>query len=95
MFDPPRRSEIVLRSVQRFFERNHDVRLDIAASRRARLPAKSPSTASEGRLPASSAKKRFEEIAETGAVKFKFDAPVAAGTIKSAARLALRPHGGG
>jgi len=59
------------RSVQRFFERDHDVRFHIAAALSGRL-ASAEST--ERRSSPAAAEKCLEEIAEAGAAEFKFNA---------------------
>src|SRR5438270_5417655 len=80
------------RSVQRFFERDHDVRFHIAAALSGRL-ASAEST--ERRSSPAAAEKCLEEIAEAGAAEFKLDTSViaAAPLIRSATRLLRSPSG--
>jgi hypothetical protein len=77
--------------VERFLERNHDVRLDVAAAFRGASTLPKWATAKTGL--ASTAKKLFEEITETSAAEFEFDAAVVAGRVatESAARLLRAP----
>src|SRR2546430_17150886 len=73
--------------MERFFQRDHDVGLDVASAFRAAL-ALTERTATESRL-TSAAEKRLEEIAEARAAKFEIDAAAVARrvTTKAAARL--------
>src|SRR5213594_3719776 len=69
--------------MERFLERNHDVRFDITPALGCCLASAEPN-------------KRLEEIAEPGSAKFEFDPAVAAPIlIKSAARLLRPPSGTG
>src|SRR5712692_6075839 len=80
------------RSVQRFFERDHDVRFHIAAALRRRLAS---AESAERRSSPAAAEKCFEEIAEAGTAEFKLDTAVvtAAPLIRSAAWLLRSPSG--
>src|SRR5690348_9902227 len=75
--------------MQRFLERDHDVRFDVrSALSRGFASAKS----AEGRAAATASEKRFEEIAEAGSVEFKLNASVVSTPlIKSTAGLLTSP----
>ena len=81
-------------TVQRFFQRDHDVGLDILpAFRRRRTPAEA---AAERRLAASAAEERFEKIAEPGPAEFKLHAAaVAAADRRKPPPAPPRPQSGG
>ena len=71
--------------MQRFFERNHDVRFDVRAALFSRLTSAKPA---ECRSPAATAEECFKEIAEPGSIELKLNAtPIAAPLIEPAARL--------
>src|SRR5215218_7491418 len=78
--------------MERFFQRNHDVGLDIAAAFRSRpAPAKlSRGAAPESGLPATAAEECLEKIAESRPAKFKLDAAPIAAPERAAVR-ALSP----
>src|SRR6266446_4205723 len=79
--------------MERFLERNHNVSFNIVTALRRRRSAPESSSPKCG-VSAATAKKRFEEVAETGAVKFKFNTTISAAvTIISAARLLRAPIG--
>ena len=80
-----------LRSMQSFFERDHNVRFDITAAFRA---GRSLPKATESRATLPPTEKCFEEIAEAGAAKFELDPAVpAAVTMKPSAMLSASPTG--
>ena len=79
------------RSMERFLERDHDVGFDVAAPLRPSRPL-SKTAAAKTTLPASAAKKRLEEIAESGSAEFEFNAAISAAvTAESSARLLRAP----
>src|SRR5438309_2207143 len=74
--------------MQRLFERDHDIRFDIAAALRTGLAL---SESAERRTSATAAEKLFEEIAEAGPAEFELHATAIPATrapsLKSATRL--------
>src|SRR5438552_14172728 len=76
------------RSMQRFFECDHDVRFDVTPAFRCRLTS---SEAPKSRSTATSAKKCLEKIAEPGSTEFELHPVVVAPSIKLAARLLSSP----
>ena len=75
--------------MERFFERDHNVRFDIAPAFGCRRTSAKPA---ESRSAAAAAEKRLEEIAEAGSAKLEFDSAVAASvSIKSTSGLLRSP----
>src|SRR6266480_723693 len=68
------------RTMQCFLQRHHDVGFDIISAFRHRL---SLTKSAEGRAPATAPEKGFKEIAETGAAKFKLDATIFSGSLRT------------
>src|SRR2546421_6688199 len=73
--------------MQRFLERNHDVRFDIAAALSTRGTLTEPA---KRRSSPAAAEERFEEIAEARATEFKFNATVVAAPLTKSAAWLLR-----
>src|SRR4030095_6669402 len=81
------------RTMQRFFQCDHDVGFDISATFSCSL---SPAASPESRPAAAAAKERLKEIAKAGAIELKLSPAIAAPLVESAAGLlapALLPAG--
>src|SRR5262249_3045089 len=71
-------------SIQRFFQSNHDVGLDVGAALRSRLTS---AKSAESRTAAAATEKRFEEVTESGSAEFKLNSTaIATPSIKSTFR---------
>lgn len=85
---PAAQGNISLRTVERFFQRDHDVGLDVASAFGASLPL-TERGATESRL-TSAAEKRFKEIAEARATKFEIDPAAVARGVSTKPAAGLR-----